>query len=92
MRLQITTELLRLETGHPGRFTDVPYDLMHQCATPSWIKSLWETCHKMNISIAEPFGDLQLARERDQFLMPLFIANGCAPNKDGKDLLHLQAC
>jgi hypothetical protein len=38
--IQITTEQLRLETGYPGPFTDVPYSSVGPCATPSWIKSL----------------------------------------------------
>jgi hypothetical protein len=71
-RFQITTEQLRLETGYPGPFTDVPYSLVGPCATSSWLKSLWQFCHKHEISLHDPFGTFQLARENNVFVMPLF--------------------
>ena len=71
-RLQITTKQLRLETGFPGPFTDVPYQQMSLCATKSWIKSLWAICAEYQISIHDSFGTIPLSREQDLFLMPLF--------------------
>ena len=71
-RMRITTEQLRLDTGFPGPFTDAPYHCLDQCTTSSWIKALWHKCHRFDISIHDSFGDFQLARLNDIFLMPLF--------------------
>ena len=60
--IQITTEQLRLETGHPGPFTDVPYSLLAPCTTPTWIKSLWQFCSQHEISIHDPFGTFNLGQ------------------------------
>ena len=57
---QFTTELLRLQTGHPGPFTEVDYPLMQSCVTDSWIKTLWEFCYTWGIEIEDSFGDLPL--------------------------------
>ncbi len=80
-RIQITTEQLRMETGHPGPFTDVPYESMCQCTTDAWIKTLWKSCQEFGISIDDPFGNLQLARKEDQFLMVAFVNKNYSPRK-----------
>ena len=69
----MTLEQLRLETGFPGPFTDVPYNLMHSLTTPSKIKTLWHYCHKFGLSIQDPFGDLSGVRLNDVMLMPYFV-------------------
>ena len=71
-RMQITTEQLRLETGFPGPFTDVPFHKVSPCTTDSWIKTVGEACYSYDISLHDKFGALQLARAFDQFLMPAF--------------------
>ena len=71
-RMQITTEQLRLETGFPGPFTDVPFHKVSPCTTDSWIKTVWAACYSYDISLHDKFGALRLARAFDQFLMPAF--------------------
>ena len=68
----MTTEQLRLETGFPGPFTDVPYATMHTLTTDSRIKTLWHYCSEHGLSIADPFGDLTRVRTNDVLLMPHF--------------------
>jgi len=86
-RYQISTELLRLETGHPEDFTDVPYDKLQSCVSPSWITTLWKFCHQHGISITCPVGKLSLARQGDAFLMPTF-----ARTYSSSDLRVLNQC
>ena len=79
-RFQATTEAMRLETGFPGAFTDVPYDLMQDCVTDTWIKTFWHSCHAFDISIQDTFGTFALSREGDCFLMPFLVAQGVPPH------------
>ena len=72
IRLQITAEQLRLETGFPGPLTEVDYGTISPHITECWMKTLWKFCHEWDITIEDPFGDLELAREKDVFLVPLF--------------------
>ena len=55
-KLRMSIEQMRLETGFPGPFTDVPYDLVAHLATPCWVKTLWESCRKFDISVSDDFG------------------------------------
>ena len=71
LKYQMTLEQLRLETGFPGPFTEVPYDTMAPCTTNSWIKTLWASCQQFGIQITDDFGTLPLLREGDQYLMPM---------------------
>ena len=74
LRYQATTEQLRLETGYPGRFTEVPFEILGDLTTDTWIKTLWSYCHQHSISIKDSFGTFDLLREHDVFLMPLFVS------------------
>ena len=73
LKYQMTLEQLRLETGHPGPFTDVPYAPMVSCTTSCWAQTLWSSCQKFGISIQDDFGSPPLLREGDCYLMPLFL-------------------
>ena len=78
---QITMEQLRFELGHPGHITDVAPDTMSKCATKSLVKSLWSFCYQYNIGLKDTFPQLQLSREEDEFIMPLFVKGGFTPEE-----------
>ena len=52
----ITLEQLKMETGFPGPFTQVPYTSMAPSTTTSMIKNIWKFCHTHKISIRDDFG------------------------------------
>ena len=52
--IQGTTELLRYETGCPGRITEIPLPIL-QLATPSWIRSLTQFAIDSNLQLQDPF-------------------------------------
>ena len=83
-----------METGFPGNFTDVPYELMKDCATDSWIKTLWNSCQLFGVSIQDSFGTFCLARQNDIFIMPHMAQQGFLVRQleqINECRLHLQA-
>ena len=84
--LQISLEELRLELGLPGYLTDAPYHFMADSATDCWLKTLWESCTILGLELEDPFAQLQLSREDDQFLMAAFISCGLFKAADLKIL------
>ena len=71
----MSIEQMRLETGFPGPFTDVPYDLVAHLVTPCWVKTLWASCRKFDISVSDDFGTWNELRSHDVLLMPHFLQN-----------------
>jgi hypothetical protein len=88
----ITLEQLKMETGFPGPFTQVPY-AMAASTTTSMIKNIWKFCHTHKISIEDDFGSLPLRRMEDEYLMPSFLLAGYTEGElkmlnEGRCFLH----
>jgi hypothetical protein len=83
-RIQISTKAHRLETGCPGPFTDVPFAPLQSSTTDSWIKGLWQTLQSFNISIQDNFGQLELSRDKDVFLIRTGVLRGSDGTRAGR--------
>ena len=59
---QGNVEQLRLQTGFPGSFTNVPFEAVGKFTTSDTIiQSLWENMEKFEIQFEDPFTDFQPA-------------------------------
>ena len=65
-------ELIRLELGLPGTFTDWNFALRGDCVTDCWLKTVWKYCRDHGIGLYDRHTSLTLARKDDQFLMEAF--------------------
>jgi hypothetical protein len=69
-------ELHTLEIGLPGQLLHQDFHTYGILATNTWLRHLWEYCHDSRIQLTATTPQLQLARERDEFLMLKFAAFG----------------
>ncbi len=79
--MQISYEELRLELGLPVAVTDWDYDKLGDCATNSWLKTVWKCCREHVMQLVDSLPELQLARNNDKFLMQAFVRKNYSPNQ-----------
>ena len=70
--IQSTTEQLRSDAGWAGNVTDIPIEVLHILPV-SWLKSLTRFAIECKLQLKDSYPKLQLARNKDIFLMKLFF-------------------
>ena len=65
-----------MELGISDQPFQESYERYHKWATHSWLKSVWEKCHKFGMFVDFADVPLELPREGDQWFMRLLEAAG----------------
>jgi len=76
LKLKVSLEYLIVELGISAQPLQESYERYSERITHSWLKSLWEKCHKFDVLVEFANVPLELPREGDQWLMLLLAAAG----------------
>ena len=70
--IKTSLESLRLELGVTGPITHWNYYVLHQCATPCWLKTVWKYGWDFAMDLHDKLPQLKAPRQNDRFLMEVF--------------------
>ena len=88
LKCRATLESLQLEIGCRGNPLQECYRSRGILATPSWITSVWERCHQMNLQFYLSYDIIRFPRENDIELITLFLQHGFS----GMTLRQMNRC